>query len=76
MKTIYVLSSTVNMNLSVKTELEADNSGFVFMKPVGAEKTDSKDEPSSGEIFEFLISYFRYLTFANLYQISMLNQLN
>ena len=49
MKTIYILSSTVNMNFSVKTELEADNSGFVFMKPVGAEKTDSKDEPSSGK---------------------------
>ena len=50
MKTIYVLSSTVDMNLSVKTELEADNSGFVFMKPGGAEKTDSKNEPSSGKI--------------------------
>ena len=56
MKTIYVLSRTVNINLLVKTELEADNSGFVFMKPVGAEKTDSKDEPSSGEIFDIIIS--------------------
>ena len=58
MKTIYVLSSTINMNLSVKTELEADNSGFVFMKPGGAEKTDSKDEPSQGEILSSLFHIF------------------
>ena len=65
MKTIYILSSTVNMNLSVKTELEADNSGFVFMKPVGAEKTDSKDEPSSGKfrVHDFIFSILKILKF-------------